>query len=60
MELFYGLFCAWYVIRFRRNIESTDYTLLLLAFVFLGASVVVDVLQRRWEYPWRIFFEDGF
>lgn len=56
----YGLVCVWYVIRFRRSILSTEYILLFLAFVFFGSSLVVDVLQYKWESPWRIFFEDGF
>jgi len=42
-------------------IIRSGWIFLLLAFVFFGLSLVVDLfLQNRWHSPWRIFFEDGF
>ncbi len=56
--LVYGCLVAWFAIKFRRNILATDYSLLLLAFVFFGSSVFIDMLNSKWS--WSIFFEDGF
>ncbi|MGH7550626.1 MAG: hypothetical protein ACREK3_07710 [Gemmatimonadota bacterium] len=56
----YGLVYLWYVVRFRRVILRSETALLLLTYLFLGSSMVVDVLHTRWDSPWRIFFEDGF
>jgi len=58
--LAYGLMALMYVIGFRQAILASEYLLLLLAFVFLGLSVAVDMFQESWTSPWRIFYEDGF
>lgn len=52
-----GALLAWYLIRFRRNVRDSEYLLLLLAFVLLGSSVVVDFFQDQWSGPGRFFFE---
>jgi len=57
--LAYGAVLDWYLIRFRRNILGSEYPLLLLAFVLLGSSMVVDFLQASWPGSGRIFFEGG-
>ena len=58
--LVYAALVGWYVISFRRVILRSDFTLLILAFLLFGFSVVVDLFQGRWLSPWRIFVEDGF
>jgi hypothetical protein len=56
----YGAAVAWYLVRFRTIILDSEYTLLLLALLFFGSSILVDmVLQDRWASPWRIAVEDG-
>lgn len=57
--LAYGSVLVWYLIRFRRNILDSEYLLLLLAFVLLGSSIVVDFFQASWPGSGRIFFEGG-
>lgn len=58
--LVYGLIAMGYVAGFRKVILGSEYPILLLAFVFLGLSIVIDLFQEIWPSPWRIFFEDGF
>ncbi|OQY29149.1 MAG: hypothetical protein B6244_04750 [Candidatus Cloacimonetes bacterium 4572_55] len=59
----YALIALVYVIKFRTLILETDFLLLLIAFIFFGCSIVVDLSQ---EYASHIhiyghhIFEDGF
>jgi hypothetical protein len=57
--LVYAALVGAYVISFRRTILRSDCPLLILAFLFFGLSLAVDVMQGRWLSPWRIFAEDG-
>lgn len=41
---FYGLCVGWFLLLFHRHILNTDYILLLIAMLFFGASLVIDVL----------------
>jgi hypothetical protein len=53
---------AVYLLLFRRLILRADGLLLLLAFAFLAASVVVDAAPQRWlprMGEWKYFIEDG-
>lgn len=58
--LAYGVLVAWFLFRFRKNILATDYPILLLAFLFFGLSVLMDLFLDNWDSRWRIFIEDGF
>jgi len=58
--LAYGAAVVWYFVRFRAIILESEYALLLLALLFFGSSILVDMfLQDRWASPWRIGVEDG-
>jgi len=56
----YALFSAWFLIRFRRIIIHSEFLMLLLAYLFFAAALMIDIFDERWLSPWRIFFEDGF
>lgn len=64
--LAYGVMVLCLLVRFRKLILSTDYLLLLLAFVFLATSIAVDVFVKPEEFtvfgdiPGRHIIEDGF
>ncbi len=51
------------VVRFRKEILKTEYSIMLLAILFFGLSILVDFSQDYVEEivgQWRIFLEDGF
>ncbi|TAG78372.1 MAG: hypothetical protein EAZ21_12845 [Betaproteobacteria bacterium] len=57
-----GTFVFAYLVAFSRTILRTNYSNLAIAFVFLAASVVIDVLLEKWVErlgPWTVFVEDG-
>ena len=56
----YALITAWYLIRFRRVIFASEWSVLFAALAFFALSMVVDAFQEQWSSPWRILFEDGF
>jgi hypothetical protein len=70
----YGLALALYLVRFRERILGSEYLLLLiLAFLFLGLSAILDFFTapvidsfvhrffyEEWDRSWTLFFEDGF
>ena len=56
----YGALMLWWLFRFRKQIFSTEYFLLIVALAFFGGSSIVDLMQSRLSSPFRIFFEDGF
>ena len=56
----YGLLTAWYLVRFRRVILASEWSVLFAALAFFALSMLVDAFQERWSSPWRILFEDGF
>jgi hypothetical protein len=41
----YGLFAFWYLISFRKQIQDTEFLLLVLALVFFALSVIIDTLD---------------
>jgi len=48
---------------FRKYILETHYLILLLAFLFFGAAISIDLLSKTLgflNWNWRHFFEDGF
>lgn len=61
----YALLVAWFLVRFRRLIEQTDFALLVLAGVWFAGSVLVDVLVTPEEFfifgdfAGRDLIEDG-
>lgn len=61
----YVFMVAWFLVRYRRLIEETDFVLLVLAGVFFAGSVLVDVLFPEGELlivgdlPGRDLVEDG-
>ncbi len=50
----YIIIILFYLIRFRKIIIKTDIVLLFLAFLFFGASIIIDSLFKNY------LFEDGF
>jgi hypothetical protein len=57
----YGIVFAWYIVEFWKIILTSEYLLLVLAVLFLGISVLIDIdLQYRWRSPWSFFLEEGF
>jgi hypothetical protein len=70
----YGLAVSLYLIRFRGRILGSKYLLLLLlAFLFLGLSILLDFFTaavidsfmhqffyEKWDRSWTLFLEDGF
>ena len=58
--LVYGVAVVTYLVRYRRMILRSDYSLLAAGLALFAASNVVDVfLQDRWTSDARIFVEDG-
>ena len=58
--LVYGLAVVTYLVRYRRTILRSDYSLLAIGLVLFAGSNVVDVfLSDRWTSDGRIFLEDG-
>lgn len=55
----YAVAVAVYLVRFRRVILATDYPLLIVSFVFFGASVLSDAVQARFPLPGHHYVEDG-
>lgn len=58
-----GLAVLTYLFSFRKIILQTNYTILLLAYVFLALSVLTDGILDPWFWPlghWEYFIEDGF
>jgi hypothetical protein len=49
--LVYAIAAFYWLIRYRDVILATDYRLLVLAFIFLGASLGIDVLDSRGWFP---------
>lgn len=56
--MIYGLFTLYYLTEFRTHIRKTPFIILLLAFVFLGLSVLSDLIKISGVNPY--LFEDGF
>ncbi|MBI3964917.1 MAG: hypothetical protein HY329_04695 [Chloroflexi bacterium] len=54
----YGTFVMFYLVRFGRLIAQTDFRPLLLALLFFGASMTLDVLNRS-HIPGYHLYEDG-
>lgn len=54
-----GVVTLVYLTIFARKILETDWTLLFLAFGFLGTSVVLDKALDSWINDWKYFAEDG-
>jgi hypothetical protein len=54
----YGLLALGVLVRFGRSILSTDYRLLALALVFLGLSVLIDLMPPI-QSVYRPLLEDG-
>ena len=58
--LVYGVAVVTYLVRYRKMILRSDYSLLVAGLTLFAASNVVDVfLQDRWMSDGRIFLEDG-
>ena len=55
----YVIMIAVYLFKFYKTILRTDYILLLLAFVFFGTSIIIDILSEHIVIPEVFFFEDG-
>lgn len=53
----YIFLIGFYLFRFRSHILETDYTILILSFLFLGFSLVIDRLP--FYMPGHFIFEDG-
>lgn len=59
----YGMIMSLYLIRFRKTILKTEFILLILAFCFLGLSVIIDkllIVSTLLGDERRILLEDGF
>ena len=57
-----GLAVCIYLLAFNKLILASHYGMLLIAFIFLGSSVVVDTLLQPWARQlgdWSFFIEDG-
>ena len=55
----YAMIIALYLIRHRKTILKTEFSLMALAFGFFGLSIIIDVFFEN-VLPQRHLFEDGF
>ena len=62
--IIYGILMVVYLLKFSNMILESEYSILLiLAFIFMGSSIMFDTMQKISfipKIPYRNFFEDGF
>ena len=62
--IIYGLLMVAYLVKFNKLILESEYSILLIiAFIFLGSSIMADIIQKITyipKIPFRNFIKDGF